>query len=58
LPATPEAWLAGATELAGSWWPDWQRWGTGQDPAQVSARKPKNALEDAPGSYVKVMAQD
>ena len=58
LPATPEAWLAGATELAGSWWPDWQRWVTGQDPAQVPARKPKNALEDAPGSYVKVMAQD
>jgi len=39
LPADPEAWLAGSTELAGSWWPDWQR-------------------EDAPGSYVKVMAQD
>jgi poly(3-hydroxyalkanoate) synthetase len=31
---------------------------TGQDPAQVPARKPKNAIEDAPGSYVKVMAQD
>lgn len=58
LPATPEAWLAGSTELAGSWWPDWQRWVTGQDPAQVPARKPKHALEDAPGSYVKVMAQD
>jgi len=58
LPADPEAWLAGSTELAGSWWPDWQRWVSGQDPAQVPARKPKNAIEDAPGSYVKVMAQD
>jgi polyhydroxyalkanoate synthase len=58
LPAEPEAWLASSTELAGSWWPDWHRWVTGQDPAQVPARKPKNAIEDAPGSYVKVMAQD
>ncbi|MCA3390510.1 MAG: class I poly(R)-hydroxyalkanoic acid synthase [Roseomonas sp.] len=58
LPAEPEAWLAGSTELAGSWWTDWQRWVAGQDPAQVPARQPKNAIEDAPGSYVKVMAQD
>ena len=58
LPAEAEAWLASSTELAGSWWPDWQRWVTGQDPAQVPARKPKNVIEDAPGSYVKVMAQD
>jgi len=58
LPAEPEAWLASSTELAGSWWPDWQRWVSGQDLAQVPARKPKNAIEDAPGSYVKVMAQD
>ncbi|MCA3363257.1 MAG: class I poly(R)-hydroxyalkanoic acid synthase [Roseomonas sp.] len=58
LPSDPETWLAGSTELAGSWWPDWQRWVTGQDPAQVPARQPKNAIEDAPGSYVKVMAQD
>ncbi|MCA3391450.1 MAG: class I poly(R)-hydroxyalkanoic acid synthase, partial [Roseomonas sp.] len=56
LPAEPEAWLAGSTELAGSWWTDWQRWVAGQDPAQVPARQPKNAIEDAPGSYVKVMA--
>ncbi|MCA3413954.1 MAG: class I poly(R)-hydroxyalkanoic acid synthase [Roseomonas sp.] len=58
LPAAPDAWLASSTELAGSWWPDWQRWVAGQDPVQVSARQPKNAIEDAPGSYVKVMAQD
>jgi polyhydroxyalkanoate synthase len=58
LPPSPEAWFAGATELAGSWWPDWQRWVTGQEAAQVPARQPKNAIEDAPGSYVQVMAQD
>jgi len=58
LPPSPETWFAGATELAGSWWPDWQRWVTGQEAAQVPARQPKNAIEDAPGSYVQVMAQD
>ncbi|MDU7520358.1 MAG: class I poly(R)-hydroxyalkanoic acid synthase [Roseomonas mucosa] len=62
LPANPEEWLEGATELAGSWWPDWQRWVTGLDHAQVPAREPGAgklpALADAPGEYVKVMAQD
>jgi len=58
LPAEPEAWLAGATELAGSWWPDWQRWVSGQAKAKVAARQPGAgklpAVEDAPGGYVKV----
>lgn len=62
LPADPEEWLEGATELAGSWWPDWQRWVTGLDNAMVPAREPGAgklpALVDAPGDYVKVMAQD
>ena len=26
LPPDPEDWLKGATEIAGSWWPDWHRW--------------------------------
>jgi len=60
LPADPQAWFAGSTELAGSWWPDWQRWITGQSKAQVPARAPGSgalaAIEDAPGSYVKVRA--
>jgi polyhydroxyalkanoate synthase len=60
LPAEPEAWFAGATEIAGSWWPDWQRWVTAQDRKQVPARVPGDArlapIEDAPGSYVKVRA--
>ena len=58
LPADPEAWFAGATELAGSWWPDWHRWILSHGKAQVDARQPGDgklkALEDAPGSYVKV----
>jgi polyhydroxyalkanoate synthase len=65
LPPEPDEWFQGATELAGSWWPDWHRWVTAQDKAakdQVPARLPGSgalpALEDAPGSYVKVMATD
>ncbi len=55
-PADPAAWLAGATEMAGSWWPDWQRWITALDNTQVPARDVLPALEDAPGSYVKAWA--
>ena len=62
LPASPDEWFAGATELAGSWWPDWQRWVSSQDKAMVPARVPGEGklpgLEDAPGSYVRVMATD
>jgi polyhydroxyalkanoate synthase len=58
LPADPEAWFHGATEMAGSWWPDWQRWVTAQDKRQVKARVPGEGklaiIEDAPGSYVKL----
>jgi len=58
LPPDPEAWLAGATEIAGSWWPDWHRWILSHDKKQVAARVPGDgklpALEDAPGSYVQV----
>ncbi len=60
LPADPETWLAGATEIAGSWWPDWQRWIVAIDDKRVSARVPGEggltAIEDAPGSYVAVRA--
>ncbi|MCU0944286.1 MAG: class I poly(R)-hydroxyalkanoic acid synthase [Rubritepida sp.] len=62
LPEDPEAWLTGATELAGSWWPDWQRWVVGLDRTMVPARVPGAgklpAIEDAPGRYVRVMASD
>ncbi len=62
LPATADEWFAGAIELAGSWWPDWNRWVTAQEKTMVPARVPGEgglpALEDAPGSYVRVMATD
>ncbi len=62
LPAEPDEWFKGATELAGSWWPDWQRWITAEDRTQVPARTPGAGalpvLGDAPGTYVKVMAKD
>jgi polyhydroxyalkanoate synthase subunit PhaC len=62
LPSDPEEWFKGATELAGSWWPDWHRWVTALGSEQVPARIPGAghlpAIEDAPGSYVKVMAAD
>jgi polyhydroxyalkanoate synthase subunit PhaC len=62
LPPDPEEWFKGATELAGSWWPDWQRWVTAIDKETVPARVPGEgalpALCDAPGEYVKVQAKD
>jgi polyhydroxyalkanoate synthase len=56
LPAEPQAWLEGATEMAGSWWPDWNRWVTAKAPAKLAARMPADVGEDAPGSYVRVQA--
>ena len=57
----PDTWLKSAKRHEGSWWPDWAGWlakqGGGKD---VVARKPGTgklkALEDAPGSYVRVRA--
>jgi polyhydroxyalkanoate synthase subunit PhaC len=58
LPEDPDAWFHSATEIAGSWWPDWQRWILASNKAQVPARQPGSGklpvIEDAPGSYVKV----
>jgi polyhydroxyalkanoate synthase len=60
LPEDADEWLAGATEVAGSWWPDWQRWVTGFGKAQTAARIPGKGklkpLEPAPGTYVTVRA--
>jgi polyhydroxyalkanoate synthase len=56
-----EAWKKGATEYAGSWWPDWDRWLSNLSGGKVPARQPGDgelkALCDAPGTYVKVKAQ-
>ncbi len=61
-PKTPDAWLKGAKQLDGSWWPDWDKWVKGQaGKKDVPARKPGSgklkALCDAPGEYVKVRSQ-
>ena len=57
---TLEAFIAGATETKGSWWPDWINWigvQSGRKVAAKGARIPGKgklkAIEDAPGSYVK-----
>jgi polyhydroxyalkanoate synthase len=58
LPATVEQWMGGASEHAGSWWPDWIVWLKAKSGDQVPARDPAKGplppIEDAPGSYVKV----
>jgi polyhydroxyalkanoate synthase len=55
-----EAFIEGATETKGSWWPDWLVWLTEKGNTRVPAtggRQPGQgtlkALESAPGSYVK-----
>jgi polyhydroxyalkanoate synthase len=59
LPETADAWLAAAVKQEGSWWSDWQGWIAGRNGAErVPARIPGagglKAIEDAPGSYVKL----
>ncbi|WP_340118121.1 class I poly(R)-hydroxyalkanoic acid synthase [Pelagibius sp. 7325] len=61
-PKDPDAWCNSADEHQGSWWPEWQTWIETFSDGKVAARKPGDGklkvLEDAPGSYVKVQAQD
>ena len=61
LPATAEAWFAGATEHPGSWWPVWADWLKPQAGKLVNAPKSPGsakfkAIEPAPGRYVKAKA--
>lgn len=55
-----QAWLDGAQETVGSWWPDWHRWLEALEPERVPARDPEQGklepLCDAPGTYVKVVS--
>ena len=61
-PPTPEEWLAAATQHEGSWWPVWEKWIAQYAGGEVPARHPGDGkltpIEDAPGSYVKVRAED
>jgi len=54
---TPDAWLEGATQHPGSWWPEWRKWLQKYAGGEVKARTPGSAklkpIEDAPGSYVR-----
>jgi polyhydroxyalkanoate synthase subunit PhaC len=56
--ANLDGWLAKATQHPGSWWPDWIAWlkshGTAQVPARLPGAGGLKAVEEAPGSYVKV----
>ena len=57
-PPTLAEWQAGAKEFPGSWWNDWDKWLSEKSGPKVPARQPGDgalpAIEDAPGSYVKV----
>lgn len=57
LPASADEWFDGATEHAGSWWPDWHSWLSPLSGRKRIAPIPGKhadypALMDAPGSYV------
>jgi len=58
--ATLDAFVDGATETKGSWWPDWLGWLREIDAGEVTAQRDRvpgkgrlAAIEDAPGSYVR-----
>jgi len=61
-PPTLAEWQKGAVEHPGSWWNDWDKWLSAKSGPKVPARVPGEgglpAIEDAPGSYVKVRAMD
>ncbi|MDR0275061.1 MAG: class I poly(R)-hydroxyalkanoic acid synthase [Burkholderiaceae bacterium] len=63
FPENVNDWIAGATEIAGSWWEDWAAWLKHHAGKLVAAPKsygkprgPYQAIEPAPGRYVKVKA--
>ena len=60
-PKDPDAWFACAKEHKGSWWPTWRKWLAKYAGEETDARVPGDsklpALEDAPGSYVKVRTE-
>ena len=60
LPATAQEWFNSAKQHEGSWWPNWEEWVEAINDKKVAARVPGagplKAIEDAPGSYVKMRA--
>ena len=61
LPDTVEEWMEKAVEHPGSWWPHWIEWLKPRSGKLVPARDPAKgaleAIEDAPGRYVKVKSE-
>jgi polyhydroxyalkanoate synthase len=61
-PPSPDDWLATATQHISSWWPMWEEWIAHYTGGEVPARHPGDhkltSIEDAPGSYVKVRAEE
>jgi polyhydroxyalkanoate synthase len=60
LPDDADAWLAGATQHAGSWWTDWRGWIEPfldkEVPARVPGKGKLRVIEAAPGSYARLRA--
>lgn len=62
FPSVFDAWLTGAQELPGSWWPDWAAWLKSHAGRTIAAprgygKAPQyRAIEPAPGRYVKAKA--
>jgi polyhydroxyalkanoate synthase len=53
----PDAWLASATEVKGSWWPHWRNWlakfsGAKRAAPKATGSEAYPALDPAPGRYV------
>lgn len=51
---TPEDWIEAAQLQEGSWWPAWTAWLAAQSGQKITPPKMSGALEDAPGTYVKM----
>jgi polyhydroxyalkanoate synthase len=55
-----DAWLAGAEQHPGSWWPEWGKWIAEFGGGKVKARRPGDGklkpIEDAPGTYARIKA--
>ena len=59
LAKTPEAWLSGAEETKGSWWPTWWEWLEPKAGDMKTAKAIEDkGLGDAPGTYVKMRLAD
>ncbi|MFL9962265.1 class I poly(R)-hydroxyalkanoic acid synthase [Paraburkholderia sediminicola] len=58
LPASPDEWFGAATEVPGSWWPEWTTWldqygGKKVKPRAAAGSAEFPEIEPAPGRYVR-----